>query len=276
MHSAAMKKLWFSALFIALSLSIASADAPAYRAHATATGIDPSVTITATTGDALFVTVVSAEHLVADLAPQTADDDQAGSWVSVNCGAIWKTGQQGNKSKFALTSTLLREDLIASDGDIEITVDTRGKNAAVVVMAVSGISLWNPVPPISGCGNVDPPSFPQGSVRMVKNTPYCVNCGVNPIVASSTPAVPKPGQQTTAFDTSSMTIAVFANQESSPSVSAPSGWTQRATVSRTFSGKTIALNISTRDSGFSGSTITWGSTTPTDGSAQAIEIRPLQ
>ncbi len=262
------KALLAFALLLATATPALALETPAFRTSWTATGSDPSFAITPQSGDALFLFVTSSNHSSSSYSYVVSDDQSGGSWSNQTCATTWKQG-----SKWAPFQTLTRDSLAANGNTMTIDIDTGGKNAVVIVVAVSGLTLFDSAPPLQGCGSL----FGGATVRMVKAVQYCVNCGGdNPIESGTTPLVPKPNTQTTAFLSTSLTLAVFANEETSPGVSAPSGWTQRSTVSSTSQGKTVALSLASRDSGFSGSTITWGSTTPTDGATMAIEIQPLQ
>ena len=263
-----MKRLLTLALLLLLTTPALAIDVPAYRASWTATGADPTVAISSPqTGDAILLFVVSSNHNGTGDHP-TASDDQSGTYSGTTCTTIWKQG-----SKWAPFEVLVRDQVASSTTAIAVDVDTQGKDAVVIAVAISGLTLWDSASPLQGCGSL----FGGGSVRMVKATQYCANCGGdNPIESGTTPLCPKAGTQTTAFVSTSLTLAVLANEDSSPGVTAPSGWTQRATASSTSQGKTVALNVTSRDSGFSGSTVTWGSTTPTDGATMLVEIQPLQ
>jgi hypothetical protein len=272
-----MKKIALSLLLLLSLTTVAHAtDVPAYRASWTASGTNPQVTFTPAVGDSIFVFVAAAD-LGTNVIPGVSDN-ASGTYWDQYCVPSWYYTSNKKNMGFAFTRT----QQISSASSTTISFDTSGKRAAAIVIAVSGLTLWDAVPKINGCGStVNPMGITNGNVRQVKALVYCISsppelCGTNPIVAGATPAVPRYFQQQTAFLSTSLTLAVVMTEESSPGITAPSGWTQRSTVSTTSQGKTIGLNLSTRDSGFSDITVTWGSTSPTDGTAMVIEVIPLQ
>lgn len=266
-----MRNLVLAMVLVCMAVATVSADTPTYRASWTASGVNPTVVISAEAGDSIFVVAASTGNSSTS-GTFGATDSLGGSWGSLYCSSTWAVG-----SKWGKFDALVRTQQAASAGTMSITVNTLDKTAVVIAFAVSGISLWDPTPKINGCGSTtNPVGLTNGNVRQVKARLYCTNCNENTMVAGTVPQVPKAFQQQTAFLSTSLTISVVATQETTPSVVAPSGWTQRSTVSTSAQGKTVALNASTRDSGFSDVTVVWGSTTPTDGSAMVIEIMPLQ
>jgi hypothetical protein len=250
------------ALALLLAASPAFADTPAYRAHATATGKNPTVTITPAVGDTFFVFVLSDGHSITDLNDYTITDNNDGDYWNQR-GITW----EHPNGKWAKAQTHMRDTLLANTNSTQISIDTGGKTAVAIVVAVSGFTAINNHPVVGACGTLNANG---GSVRQVK-----CNSASQAFVANETPVVPKSGQQN-AFASTSFTFAVLANEQSSPSVTAPTDWTQRAAIGTTASGKSFGLSIATRDSGFSGQTVTWGSSTPTPGNAMVVEVQPLQ
>jgi hypothetical protein len=237
------------------------ADAPSYRAHASATGKNPTITITPATSDAFLVFVLSDGHSISDLNDYTISDDNGGSYWNQQ-QILW----EHPNGKWAKAQVHVRGTLLGNTTTTHISVNSGGKTAVAIVVAVAGLTSVQNHPPVGGCGVLS--TYP-GSVRQVK-----CNGSSMAFVANETPVVPKFGQQN-AFASTSMTFAVLANQQSSPSVTAPTDWTQRAAVGTTAGGNSFGLSIATRDSGFSGQTVTWGSSTPTPGNAMVVELAPL-
>jgi hypothetical protein len=264
-------------------------DVPAYRTHVTAVGNSPTVQIAAEAGDLIVVLGMYNGHLTSSQLPQmfSYSDGAGGAYNDPYCGAQWNQGQvfvpagHGKPGSgtwyytYAKWHAKMRTQLVSSTGTLTISVNTSGRIGTVAVIAISGLTAINGYPPINGCGTLN---TQLATVRQVKANLYCANCGnVNPILAGTTPLVPKSTTtQQQAFLSSSLIIAVAMNDEAAPSPAAPSGWTQRFTVGTTANSDTFGMTVSTRDAGFSGTTVTWSSTTPTDGNAAAIEIQAIQ
>lgn len=256
-----MKKILLAAsILLTATAASAFADAPAYRTSASATGKNPTVTISADAGDAILVFAMSGGHSINDLNAYSISDDDSGLYSDVYCPSTWQQG-----AKYTQLQAHIRSALTGA-GTLHIAVDMGGSTGVAVAVAVSGLTSVDWHPPVNGCGSLNQWG---GSVRQVK-----ANSISYAFSADETPTVPKNGQ-TNAFLGTSMTLAVVVNEQSPPSPTAPSGWTQRAAQGITAQGKTFGMSISTRDSGFSGSTVTWGSTTPTAGNGMVVELRPL-
>lgn len=269
-----MKKiLAISVLFVAAMAAQAVADTPVYRASFTASGSNPVVTVNPQAGDAIVLFVLSDQHSNSDLNAHTASDDLGGTYWDQYCGSVWKR----SSTKYAKMDMLVRGQLAADATPIHISVGTTGHAAAVVAVAVAGLTAVNNYPSsVNGCGSINPGiNGVPGTIRQMKNNGYCANCGgVNPITAGTVPVVPKFGQ-TNPFLATSMTFAVFANEEATQSVLAPSGWTLQSTET-TGGRKPVSLSVSTLDSGYSGYLMTWGSSTPTDGNGLTAELQAIQ
>lgn len=263
-----MRKLMLTVFFMCAAAATATAaDVPAYRASFTATGSNPVLTVTPEVGDTILVFAMSDQLSSTQLGPLTATDSVGGTYWDQYCGALF----QHSNGKYARLTILMRRQLVSSASSFTITVDTGGKSGAAIAVAVSGLTAINNYPSsVNGCGTLNPgsPDGTPGSVRQVKN-----NGSSQQFAANELPVVPKFGQSN-AFLSTSMTFTVLINEEASPSPLAPTDWTQRATAGVGGS-KAFGLSVATRDSGFSGSTVTWGSTTPTRGNAAVVELQSI-
>jgi hypothetical protein len=76
----------------------------------------------------------------------------------------------------------------------------------------------------------------------------------------------------TAALTQNMTLVGLANLTNPPGLTAPAGWTNRQNVGQATP---IGLIVATRDSGFTGTAITWGSNPATNWAGLAVELNSL-
>lgn len=72
--------------------------------------------------------------------------------------------------------------------------------------------------------------------------------------------------------TDNPTFAFFGNNTSPAGTTAPSSWTENASGDLGYSNPTIGGSIASRDSGFTGTTITWGASTTSNWAAIIVEI----
>lgn len=250
-------------VLVCASTSAFATDVPSYRAVFTGVGRNPTVSVSAVAGDALVVFGIADAYSSTDVSLFSISDDDGGTYWDQYCISAWRHPN----NKWAKVQTQVRGQLAASTGTLHVSVNTNNKTAAIAVVAISGLTLVNNYPPFNGCGTLNPGNGTPGSVRQIKDN---FAPGYQ-FIAGELPTVPKFGQQS-AFLSTSLTIAIVANEQNVPSPTAPSGWTQRTSVG----GSAFGMSISTLDSGFSGQSVTWGSTTPTPGNALVLEFQPIQ
>lgn len=83
-------------------------------------------------------------------------------------------------------------------------------------------------------------------------------------------ATPAPAFATAVLTGDAVVAAEFNTTNSTTSVTAPSGWTEQAEVAYTT--PTTGLEVASRDSGFTGTTVTWGNAAPSAFCAAVVEL----
>ena len=193
-----------------------------------------SVTVTTAVSGSLLVAFVSES---ANLnTTQTMSDDHAdglGAWTRIGT-ALW--GSSLNNSAVFVRNSLLG----STDTSFVVTCES-GSNTAgeIVVVEITGMSLAG-----------------SSAIR---------SSGSQADQASGT--TPAPALNQSAL-TGNVTLAAVMSGDTTTSEA--SGWTERQDVSQ--ANPTTALEVCTRDSGFTGTTITFGATCATTFAAWAIEL----
>lgn len=164
----------------------------------------------------------------------TASDNQGGTYTLVQA-AEFGTNQH-------TLSAFVADQLVASAVSTTITVAT-GSNTSgnVVAVAVSGMSK-------------------TGSAAILQSGKDENNA------AGATPAV----TFGSAVNTSNVTLGAVGNTNNPATMTPPTSWTERQDIGQPTSN--VGLEVVTRDSGFTGTTITWGSTSTVVSAAIAIEL----
>ncbi len=141
-----------------------------------------------------------------------------------------------------MMSVFVRTTLLTNTTSTTVTVTTGTNTAAeVVVVAVAGM-------------------FRTGS-QAVRSTGSQSNQG-----AAGTPE----SVLEIAALTGSMTLGAVANSTTPATMTTPTGWTERQDVGQ--SSPSTGLEVVTRDSGFTGTTITWGNTSSTAFASFVLEL----
>lgn len=246
-------------LLLAATVTMAYADTPAYRNSAIGLpSSHPTVTITALSGDVIVVCDVEDNHSVGDLSVRpTAPTDNLGGNYEPQYGGAWQYG-----SKWAQVSCMLRTSSIATSGSLTVDVTPSPHASArsiAVAVALTGISTptgWWTEP--LDCSMT--PHFLRQANRGIfaaggtPTVPHLSGCQMQPVLAAN------------------MTFAVLGNQSNPGGVTVPSGWTERQTGGSS-SGGHLSISVATQDPGFTGSSVTWGSTSATAGQALILEAQ---
>lgn len=263
-----MKRLLLALSFLFVS-STAVADAPAYRASATASGKRPTVSITPAVGDTLLAFALSGGHANSDLWFGSLSDNLSGTWVGMSL-SIW---HQGN-GKYARLNFYMRTQQPTSTTQINVLMDEGNFTTIGSLIAVSGLSSITVGIGQHSCTSMAP--IENKTMRQAKCNGQD-QTGIPPTQAGETPVI---NENQTPWEglaeTTSLVLAVFGNESNTANVTAPSGFTSRINSGVTASGKQLGLAISTVDSGYTNMQTTWGSTTPTGGNGMVVEIQPLQ
>lgn len=246
-------------LLLIMSTPALALETPAWRDSASATGRNPTVNLSVQPGDVVIVYVTSNNHALSDLNSGSANDGED-YWSYGQ--AVWK---QAN-GKYSKTQVFIKPHQAASAGTLSIAIDSSSAATCVIAVAISGLTVVNLTPDVTGTGT--------HTVRQQKSNGQDVNSSDAPIMPGTVPTVPKFGQTQTYLSTS-LVLAAFANESNPNGVSAPSGYTQQATVATTAGGKSLSLSIVSA-TGITDYTTTWGSTTASRGNASTLEIQPLQ
>jgi hypothetical protein len=269
-----MKHLLRSLFFLlTFHFATASADTPTYRDSATGTGKNPTVTITPAIGD-LFVVIVATNGLSnSDLNEGTVTDnagDGGNYWMQTQVVFSYGTGRH---VKYAKMQVFLRDKALSTTNTVTVssTPASNPNSSLATAIAISGVSTIDNQPPINdACGYPD-----THTCRMVACDHCVIQSGggcLTPITAGSTPVVPVTNPKPN-FLTTSLTITALMNASNPVGVTDPVGWTSRQAISTNVNSQPLGMTIATLDNGFSGNTVTWGSTTPTAGNAMVIEIQ---
>lgn len=195
-----------------------------------------SVTITTQAGD-LLVVFCNASGNTNTAA--TCSDDQSGTYYRA-------AGVLKNTSTDCATA-FIREQLVGTGASTIITVATGSNTAAeIVVVALTGSGLTG--------------------VAAMRQVATQANAA-----ASATPSV----TFTQALLTASMTLGSVNNGTTAGGVcTEPSGWSERQDAAQ--GSPTTGLEVVTRDSGSTATTITWGGISPTAFAAIMIELNTYE
>jgi len=183
-------------------------------------------------GELLVCAVVATATAAA--AP-TLTDSLSGSWTLV-ATAPWN----GTTNSIYL---FVRTTLIGTGAAMTVTFDCTGDAATGVVIEVAGVS---------GMTNTGATAVLQSAVN--KNG------------AATTPAT----TFTSAAQTGNPTLVFLGSAANPPGVTVPTGWTQQDSTG--YGSPTTGSQYVSRDSGFTGTTITWGSTSSGLWGALAVEL----
>lgn len=216
-------------------LDAALGNTPTYRASAAdgnTTGANPAATITTVAGDLLVVFCVASVN--SNDAPTCTDTD--GRTYTLLEVVPYDTS--ANRLSVFVADTLVTT---ASSATVTVTVGSN-TSAEVAVVAVAGLTL--------------------GGTKQIRSRGSQTNRS-----AATTPA-PVLSYTT---KTTSLTITAVANLGTpTTGVSVPASWTSRQDAGQAT--PNVALRVATRNSGFVGTTITWGSTSSTNYASYALEI----
>lgn len=203
-----------------------SVGTPAVRTSAAGaenTGVNPSVTLTPTVGD-LFVVFCETQGNT-NTSP-TCTDDNGGTYTLIGTATANTNG---------VLSAFVRNAAVPNTTSTTVTISIGANSAAqAVVVAVSGMSRAG-ASAIRSFGKQD---------------------------SASSGTTPAPSLSISALATNVTLGAVGQYGSAAPFVTEPTGWIEQQDVSEpplTF-GSATGLEIVSRDSGFTGTTITWGST----------------
>lgn len=207
----------------------------AFRASAAGGGTSGTVNRTATITPAvgdLFV-VFCAVRGNTNVTP-TCSDDNGGAYTLVDANTF-------NPASAGAFSVFVRNSLLSNTTSTIVTVATGSNTSgAVHIIAVSGM-------------------FRTGSAAIRQH-------GIGNTGGGGTPAITFGASALTA----NVTIGAVANITNPAGMTAPTSWTERQDTG--FNNPSVGLESVTRDSGFTGTTITWGSTTPSNASQAALEL----
>lgn len=213
----------------------------AYRASAAGgstagAGSSASVTQTPAAND-LMVAFVTMALGIPDAMSDNNSDGLGGSWTQLQVQG-WKSTSSNDSN----VAAYVRPSLIGSATSTTFTcTDFSGVNTAreIVIVNLSGGTL-------------------AGASAVVQSAEFGDS-------ASSTPAITFGAS----CNTANLTIGCIASSDTTQTE--PSGWTERQEVSQ--STPTTALEVVTRDNGFTGTTITWGATTTAEWGGIIVELK---
>lgn len=186
-----------------------------------------------TAGDLLFVFVAATG--TADTAP-TMTDSQSLGMTRVAASFTWATGTH---TIYAFVSNAL-----AAAASMTVTFDCSGDAATGCAIFVAGVQGMSRV-----------------GLNAIKQT-----AGQDNQITGTTPA---PVFASSAL-TGNPTLGCIGNNTNPAGVTEPSGWTERADVG--YTSPTTGAEYVSRDSGFTGTTITWGSTSASGFASFATEL----
>lgn len=259
-----MKKLILSlAILLASTAPALALETPTWRTSATAIGKTPSLSLAVQPGDIVMVFVTSNGHSSSDFSGGSVSDNGGTGGYWDYSGDVWKQAS----GKWGGTHMYMKGSQIASATTLTISASIPGASTCLMAaVAVSGLSLVALDPDVTGSGT--------HTIRQQKNNGQDAISPDAPIMPGNTPSVPT-FAQTTAYLSTSLLFAVFANESDPNGTSAPSGWTRQVGISTTVAGKHISMVIEST-TGVTNYLTTWGSTTATRGNACAFEVQPLQ
>lgn len=184
---------------------------------------DRTVTIVPAIGDLILVFVTVSVNTNAS--PTMTDNNGSGTYTLI-ATALFNTSAN-------IMSVFVRNALMVNTTSTVITAVT-GSNTSGELVAVA----------ISGMTRTGTSAIRQSAVQANQ-------------AASGTPA---PAFAVAAL-TGNLTLGAVSNLSASPLMAPPASWTERQDVSQ--ASPTIGLEVVTRDSGFTGTTVTWGATSAT-------------
>ena len=193
---------------------------------------DRTVTITPADGDLLVVFVVVAANTQS--APTMTDDNGSGTYTLVATAL--------KNSSADIMSVFVRDKILTNATSTVITAVT-GSNTAgeLVVVAVQGMAK-------------------AGAAAILQSKALANQA------AGGTPA---PAFTSSAL-TGNVTLGAVGNGTNPATLTAPTNWTEQQDVGQ--ASPTTGLEVVTRDSGFTGTTITWGSTSASAFAALIVEL----
>lgn len=213
----------------------------AYRAISTATSTTGSstrtISISAQAGDLLVV--CAATQSGTGISASSMTDDQSGTWQISSLPNAQFTG--GSALAYGIVYT--RNQIVASTATINITINYTDTQDATCLACLA----------FTGFTRVG-----SGAQRQSKVT--------NNGSAGGTPA---PAFTSSAL-TGNVTFGVIVNASNPAGMTTPTNWTERGDVGEAT--PTTGLEVVTRDSGFTGTTVTWGSTSATSFGAIIVEL----
>ncbi|HKO43316.1 MAG TPA: hypothetical protein VJU84_08500 [Pyrinomonadaceae bacterium] len=231
------KKAYFISICVLALAWCSAAHAAAYRTSAaggssSGTG-NRTVALVPAVGD-LFVVFCAAAGNTQD-AP-TMTDDNGGTYTRI------RTQSWAISSVNYRLSAFVRNSLLANTTSTTITCTT-GSNTSgsVIVAVVSGMTRVGASAVLQSAGQSD---------------------GVSG-------AAPAPAFGSNAL-TANMTIGAVANGTNPATMTNPTNWTERLDVG--FTSDTLGQEVVTRDSGFTNSTITWGSNSGSNFGSIIVEL----
>lgn len=213
----------------------------AYRTSSTSTATTSSstrtISISAQAGDLLVV--CAATQSATGISASAMTDDQSGTWQISSLPFGQFTG--GSAVDYGIVYT--RNQIVATTATINITInytDTQDATA-LVCLAFTGFTR-------------------AGS--SVKKQHAKTDNGT----AGTTPAPAFAGSALTG----NVTFGMIANASNPAGMTTPTNWTERQDIGEVT--PTTGLEVVTRDSGFTGTTVTWGSTSATSFGAVIVEL----
>lgn len=228
----------FRSFFIALLLALtAGTSATTYRTSAAGGGSsgtgNRTVTITPAVND--LMVVFCAVSVNTNTVPTMSDNNGSGTYTRVTV-AQWNTSAN-------TMSVFIRNALMVNTTSTVITCET-GSNTSgeLVAVAVSGMTR-------------------------VGNNGAALQSAVQQNQAGST--TPAPAFSASAL-TANMTLGAIGNGTNPATLTTPTNWTERQDVGQ--ASPNTGLEVVTRDSGFTGTTITWGGTSPSVFAAIIVEL----
>jgi hypothetical protein len=218
---------------LALSISCAAATTT-FRINTPSTAAGPTYVSGSFTPAAneLLVALVNA---TSTQAAATMTDSQSLGFTRID-QASWQTN--------ASTGYIFIANALASASSMTVTFDCgacASTGANITVVGVSGMTATGAA----------------ASVQTAKQVNQTAGGTPTVVFASS-------------VQTGNPTLGIVSNNSNSSGITQPTGWTELSDTG--FITPTTGQEIIARDSGFTGTTITWGSTSPSQFSALAIEL----
>lgn len=215
---------------------------PVYRTSATGGSTsgtsDRTCTITPAVGDLLIVICAVAANTQSS--PTCSDNNGSGAYALIGSTAIAYDDGGGTPINHRL-AVFVRTTAMANTTSTVVTVATGSNTAGVVhVIAVSNMS-----------------NFGAAAVRQFASQ------------ANQAAGTPAPAFASAAL-TNNVTIGAVANCATGASMTTPTNWTERQDTG--FASDPVGLEVVTRDSGFTGTTVTWGSASATKFASFILEL----